>query len=119
MRQVLAARLKLPVEKVRVIAEHTGGGFGVKGWIWPHEVLAAAAARIAKRPVKLSLSRANLYSCLGYQPRIAHKVALAADAEGQLAVVRHDVVNLTTVTDDFVEFSTEPRSRSMPCRRCA
>jgi xanthine dehydrogenase YagR molybdenum-binding subunit len=104
---VLAARFRLPAERVRVIAQHTGGGFGTKGWVWPHEVLAAAAARIAGRPVRLALSRADLYSCLGYQPRIAQKVALGADASGRLTAVRHDVVNLTTVTDDFVEFATE------------
>jgi xanthine dehydrogenase YagR molybdenum-binding subunit len=107
VQQVLAARLRVPVERVRVIAQHTGGGFGGKGYIWPHEVLAASAARIVMRPVRLVLSRADLYSCLGYQPRMAQKVALGADASGRLTAVRHDVVNLTTVSDDFVEFATE------------
>ncbi len=104
---IVAARLALPAEQVRVIAQHTGGGFGLKGYIWPHEVLAAAAARIVGRPVKLVLSRANLYSCLGYQPRVAHHVTLGADPAGRLTAIVHDVVNLATVTDDFVEFSTE------------
>ena len=112
VRHVLAARFGLPVEKVRVIAQHTGGGFGGKGWVWPHEVLAAAAARIVGRPVKLVLSRANLYSCLGYQPRMAQKVMLGADGEGHLTAVQHDVVNVTSVSDDFVEFATEA-SRSL------
>jgi xanthine dehydrogenase YagR molybdenum-binding subunit len=107
VQQVLAVRLRVPVERVRVIAQHTGGGFGGKGYIWPHEVLAASAARIVMRPVRLVLSRADLYSCLGYQPRMAQKVALGADASGRLTAVRHDVVNLTTVSDDFVEFATE------------
>jgi xanthine dehydrogenase YagR molybdenum-binding subunit len=107
VQRVLAARFRLPADRVRVIAQHTGGGFGVKGWVWPHEVLAAAAARIAGRPVRLALSRADLYSCLGYQARVAQKVALGADASGRLTAVRHDVVNLTTVTDDFAEFATQ------------
>jgi xanthine dehydrogenase YagR molybdenum-binding subunit len=107
VQQVLAARFKMPVGKVRVISQHTGGGFGGKGWVWPHEVLAAAAARIAGRPVRLVLSRADLYSCLGYQPRIAHKVALGADGSGRLTAVMHDVINVTAMTDDFVEFATE------------
>jgi xanthine dehydrogenase YagR molybdenum-binding subunit len=116
VRHVLAARFGLPAEKVRVIAQHTGGGFGGKGWVWPHEVLAAAAARIVGRPVKLVLSRANLYSCLGYQPRIAQKVMLGADRDGRLAAVQHDVVNVTSVSDDFVEFATEA-SRSLYATR--
>jgi xanthine dehydrogenase YagR molybdenum-binding subunit len=107
VQQVLAARFKMPIGKVRVISQHTGGGFGGKGWVWPHEVLAAAAARIAGRPVRLVLSRAHLYSCLGYQPRIAHKVGLGADASGRLTAVMHDVINVTAMTDDFVEFATE------------
>ncbi|TIS56290.1 MAG: xanthine dehydrogenase family protein molybdopterin-binding subunit [Mesorhizobium sp.] len=107
VRQVLAARMNIPVEKVRVISRHTGGGFGGKGWIWPHQVLAAAAARITGRPVRLALSRANAYSCLGYQPRMAQKIVLAADRSGKLTAMQQDVVNLTTVTDDFVEFATE------------
>jgi xanthine dehydrogenase YagR molybdenum-binding subunit len=107
VRQVLATRLKLPVEKIRVIAQHTGGGFGAKGWVWPHEVLAAAAARLVGRPVKLVLSRANCYSCLGYQPRIAQRMELGVDAAARLRAVVHDVINITSISDDFVEFSTE------------
>jgi xanthine dehydrogenase YagR molybdenum-binding subunit len=107
VRQVIAKRLKLRIKNVRVIAQHTGGGFGSKGYTWPHEVLAAAAARISGRPVKLVLSRANLYSCLGYQPRIAQKVALGADAAGKLTAVIHEVINITAMSDDFVEFATE------------
>ena len=107
VRQVLAARLKLPAKNIRVIAQHTGGGFGAKGWVWPHEVLAAAAARLVGRPVKLVLSRANCYSCLGYQPRIAHRMELGADEAGRLRALVHDVINITSISDDFVEFSTE------------
>src|SRR4051812_17124530 len=103
----LAAWFGLKPDKVRVIAQHTGGGFGLKGFVWPHQVLAAAAARVAGRPVKLVLTRADVYSCLGYQPRIAQRVPLAADQSGALAAVHHDVVNLTTVSDDFAEFATE------------
>src|SRR5262249_11870973 len=42
VRSALAARLNVPIEKVRVIARHTGGGFGGKGFVWPHVVLTAA-----------------------------------------------------------------------------
>lgn len=107
VRAVLAKLFGMPDERVRVICPHTGGGFGVKGFVWPQVFLAAAAAKVARRPVKFALTRANLYSFLGYQPRIAQKIALGADAEGRLTVVTHDVINLTTVSDDFAEFATE------------
>src|SRR5205823_2460015 len=57
-RQVLAMAFGLPKEKVRVIAPHTGGVLGAKGFVWPHEVLAAQAAKIMGRPVRLQLTRA-------------------------------------------------------------
>ncbi len=107
LQKVLSGILNVPAEKIRVVAEYTGGGFGVKGWIWPHQILAAAASRIAGRPVKLVLSRANLYSTLGHQPRIAHEMKLGADSEGKLTAIAHDVVSVTNTTDDFVEFATE------------
>jgi xanthine dehydrogenase YagR molybdenum-binding subunit len=107
VRKVLAARLRVPVDRVRVIAHHTGGGFGVKGWVWPHEVLAAAAARIVGRPVRLVLRRADLYSCLGYQPRVVQRIALSADTAGRLLGIDHAVINTTSVSDDYVEYATE------------
>jgi xanthine dehydrogenase YagR molybdenum-binding subunit len=103
----LAALFGLSRERVRVIAKHTGGAFGAKGLIWPQDALAAFAAKIVGRPVRIVLSRANMYSFLGYQPRIVQKIALGADKTGALTAIAHDVVNLTSVTDDFIEFSTE------------
>lgn len=102
----IAGLLRVPADHVHVIAQHTGGGFGVKGWIWPQEVLAALAAKVAGRPVRLVLTRANLYSFLGYQPRVAQRVALGSDAQGRLAAIAHDAVSLTTVSDDYIEFAT-------------
>jgi len=96
----------MPAERVRVIAQHTGGGFGVKGWIWPHEALAALAAKVVGWPVRLVLTRANLYSFLGYQPRVVQRMTLGSDAQGRLATLEHDTVSLTTVSDDYIEFAT-------------
>lgn len=51
--QVMAAAFAIPKQNVRMISPHTGGGFGCKGHVWPHVVLAAAAAKVAGRPVRL------------------------------------------------------------------
>ena len=44
---VVSKAFGIDAANVRVVSPHTGGGFGGKGYIWPHEVLAAAAARVA------------------------------------------------------------------------
>ncbi len=75
---VVAEALKLKPEQVRVICPHTGGGFGAKGYVWPHQILTATAAKIVGRPVKIVLSRADMYANVGYQPRIVHTIALGA-----------------------------------------
>ena len=103
---VLSMALGLPIQNVRVICPHTGGGFGVKGYVWPHQILAAAAARIIRRPVKLVLSRAQMYTNVGYLPVTTQSISLGSDAKGRLSVLRHDVVNATSTGDDYVEFAT-------------
>lgn len=103
---MLAAVFKLPPENVRVLAPHTGGGFGCKGYVWPHELIAAAAAKVVGRPVKLVMTRADMYANVGYQPETHQQIMLAADADGHLLAVAHDSTNITAIDQDYVEFST-------------
>ncbi|HUZ65463.1 MAG TPA: xanthine dehydrogenase family protein molybdopterin-binding subunit [Acetobacteraceae bacterium] len=103
---VLAAVFGLPAESVRVICPHTGGGFGSKGYVWPYQILAAAAARVAGRAVKLVCRRSQMYDNVGYQPLIRQSVGIGTDAEGMLLGLRHEAANVTSITDDFVEFAT-------------
>jgi xanthine dehydrogenase YagR molybdenum-binding subunit len=98
-RQVLALAFGLPKEKVRVIAPHTGGGFGAKGYVWPHEILAAQAAKITGRPVRLQLTRAQMYSMVGHQPECRQTITLGASRDGQLTAMRHKAINTTSMTD--------------------
>ncbi|WP_454624192.1 xanthine dehydrogenase family protein molybdopterin-binding subunit [Bradyrhizobium cenepequi] len=105
--QMLAVALGLTPDQVRVICPHTGGGFGSKAFPKWHTLFAAAAARVADRPVKLVLSRAQMYTMTGYQPLIHHRIELGATPDGRLTALCHDVVNVTSSTEDFVEFATE------------
>ena len=43
-RSLVAQALQLDPARVRVVTEYVGGGFGCKGWVWPHQLLAALAA---------------------------------------------------------------------------
>jgi xanthine dehydrogenase YagR molybdenum-binding subunit len=104
---VLAAALGIKPECIRVIAPHTGGGFGSKGYVWPHQILAAAAARITGCPVKLHLRRFDQYACVGYQPWIRHHVLLGAATGGQLSAIDHDITNTCAIAETFVEAASE------------
>src|SRR5689334_10519881 len=57
VRDEVAEKLSLPKDRVRIITEHMGGGFGAKQVAWKHTVIAALLAKRAGRPVQLLLDR--------------------------------------------------------------
>lgn len=115
-RSVIAQMLDLPVEKVRVISPFVGGGFGCKGFIWPHSLLAALAAKKVGRPVKLEISRQQLVSACGHRPETLQTVALGASTDGQLRAIMHSSVSQTSTVD---EYSEEAANVSRYLYRCA
>ena len=64
--KLVSAVLGLPEEKINVLCEFLGGGFGGKSWSWPHTLLAALAAKVVNRPVRVQLTRAQMYSMAGH-----------------------------------------------------
>lgn len=89
----------IPEANIRQVSPHTGGGFGCKGYVWPHEILAAAAAKIAGRPVRLQLTRAQQYDQVGHQPECRQTMTLGATSKGALTAVRHEAINTTSISD--------------------
>lgn len=106
VRRIMAAAFGISEDQVRVLSQHTGGGFGVKGYVWPHEILAAQAARVMRRPVKLVLTRQQMYGMVGMQPQTTQRVRLGAAHDGRLVGIDHVASNVTGVTEDYVEFGT-------------
>jgi xanthine dehydrogenase YagR molybdenum-binding subunit len=86
----LATALGVPPGDVRVISPFVGGAFGSAGQTWPHQVLAAFAARVIKRPVKLSLNRRQMYSGIGYRPTSRQRLAVGATSDGKLVSMVHE-----------------------------
>jgi len=103
VRKRVAHVFGLDVRNVRVLSLYVGGGFGCKGSPWSHVVLAALAARAASRPVKLTLTRQQMFSLVGHRPRTIQRVRLSASRDGKLASVEHDVISQTSRFDEFVE----------------
>jgi xanthine dehydrogenase YagR molybdenum-binding subunit len=88
----LAGLFGLANDDVRVICPYLGGGFGSKGNTWPPVVLAAMAARTVGRPVKLVVTREQMFTSNGYRPPTVQRVRLGATSDGRLVSIRHDGV---------------------------
>lgn len=102
-RDTVAKTLGIPKENVRLICHFTGGGFGCKGSAWSHVPLAGMAARVVKRPVKLVLTRRQMYGPVGARPQTEQKIALGAKHDGTLTAVKHEVLSHTSRFEDFSE----------------
>jgi xanthine dehydrogenase YagR molybdenum-binding subunit len=92
-------------ENVRVIVDYVGGGFGCKGQTWSPVVLAAMAAKLVKRPVKLVVARPQMFGPVGARPRTHQKVSLGATRDGKLTAISHEVHAHTSVIEDYLESS--------------
>jgi len=102
-RDTIAAVLELDPARVRVISPHVGGGFGSKAITRPHAILAAVAARAVGRPVKVALTRQQMFALTGHRTPTIQHLELAADADGRLAAVAHDVIEHTATRTEFAE----------------
>jgi xanthine dehydrogenase YagR molybdenum-binding subunit len=102
-RQTIAKAFGLDETQVRVISPHVGGGFGSKGTPRPHVIVSAMAARLAGRPVKLAVTRQQMFTLTGYRTPTIQRIRLGADRNGQLIAIGHDVVEQTSKVAEFAE----------------
>ena len=84
----LAEAFGIDESQVRVTSPYVGGGFGGKT-LWQHHLLAAAASRLAGRPVRLALSREGVYRVVGGRTETEQRVAIGADADGTFTALIH------------------------------
>ncbi|TAJ83077.1 xanthine dehydrogenase family protein molybdopterin-binding subunit [Reyranella sp.] len=103
----LAKVFGLKPEQVRVLSPFVGGGFGGKS-LWSHQILAAAAAKLAGRPVRLMLSREGVYRLVGGRTPTVQRVALGATRDGRLAALIHTGVAAMTTHNNCPEQFTFP-----------
>lgn len=86
-----ARRWRLEPSRVRVVAEHVGGGFGAKVGLGTEAVAAAELARACGAPVRVALTRAEEMTDGGGRPATRTEIALLADEDGGLAALAMDV----------------------------
>ena len=102
----LATLFGIEPADVHVINPHVGGGFGSKGTPRPNVVLAAMAARVVDRPVKLALTRQHLFDLVGFRTPTIQRMRLGAEADGRLRSIWHDALEETATIEEFAEQST-------------
>ncbi len=99
----LAKVFGLDAGQVRVISPHVGGGFGAKGTPKPTAVLAALAARMVGRPVKVAATRQQMFAFLGYRTPTIQRLRLGADGDGTLTAISHEAIEQTSTVREFAE----------------
>jgi xanthine dehydrogenase YagR molybdenum-binding subunit len=87
VRDDLAVYFNLPTDRVRVITDYLGGGFGSKLGVGPEVIMAAQLARAAGAPVKIMLSRADEHVATGNRPSSHQHVRLGCDSAGRLTAI--------------------------------
>ena len=117
-RQVAAA-FGIPTDDVRVVSPFVGGAFGSALRAWVHVFIAALAARIVRRPVKVVLSRAQMFTVPGYRPYTVQKVALGATRDGTLTAIRHEGTAETSVYEEYTEALLNPTRFLYACPNVA
>ena len=100
----LAKLFSLDPASVRVRSEHVGGAFGSKG-VGPHQVAAVMATTLLHRPVRVVLTRRQMFSLVGFRSPTAQRIRLGADTDGRLRAFDHQALNLTSTVHEFVESS--------------
>ena len=115
VRTVVAAAFGIPEAAVRVHAPYLAGGFGSGLRAWQHVVLAALAARVAGRPVKVTLTRPEMFTGVGHRPRTVQRIRLGATRDGQLVAMDHEALQTVAMEDDNRDFVSSTTTVSYAC----
>jgi len=100
----VAGLFGLAPEQVRVVAEYIGGGFGSKATMSrPTAILAAMAAKAVGRPVKLALTRQQMFALVSYRPPSIQRVRIGADDAGRFTAIDHEAITQTSRIHEYVD----------------
>jgi xanthine dehydrogenase YagR molybdenum-binding subunit len=103
LQRIVANAFGLPQENVRIICPFIGGAFGSKGFQWSHTLLAAAAAKLVQRPVKVTLTRPQMFDSAGQRARTQQRFSIGTDQNGKLVALRHATTTHSSPTHEYTE----------------
>ena len=87
VRAAIAGILGVPEERIRVMAPEIGGGFGIKGHVYPEDVLIPAVARHLRRPVKWVETRSEHLLTAAADRDQHHDARIGLRADGSIAAI--------------------------------
>lgn len=93
----------LPEAAVQVYAPFVGGGFGSALRTWPHVIAALIGAKKVGKPLKVVLTRDQMFTMVGYRPRTEQKISLGATGDGKLISISHEAFAQTSSYEEFTE----------------
>jgi len=114
-RKEIAHVFGMPEARIRVISPFVGGAFGSALRTWPHVTLAAIAARQVGRPVRLELTRRQLYTSVGFRPHTQQRISLGAGRDGRLAAILHEAVAQVAAYEEYAEATLSPTQHIYAC----
>lgn len=103
LQKIVANAFGLPLDNVRIVCPFVGGAFGSKGFQWSHTLLAAAAAQLVQRPVKLTFTRPQMFDSAGQRARTQQKFSMGASRDGKLIALRHATTTHASPVSGWVE----------------
>ena len=115
VRDSLAATFGIDPVGVRVLVPFVGGAFGAGLRVWPHVILAALAARVTKRPVKLVLTRAQMFTSVGHRPNTIQQLSIGASRDGQLTAIEHVSRSSIGMADELINLITHGTPSAYAC----
>lgn len=99
----IANVFKIPQEKILVKSEFVGGGFGMALRTWPVEIATIMASKQVKKPVKLVITRDQMFTMVGNRPSAYQKVGLGATKDGKITGITHTAFGQTATYENFTE----------------
>jgi xanthine dehydrogenase YagR molybdenum-binding subunit len=102
-RAAFADYFGIPPENILIRTPFIGGGFGSKAILAGPQILCILAARMLRRPVKLVLTRSQMFGPVGHRGQTRQRLRMGMDADGRLTALAHDAIVATSSFDDFLE----------------
>lgn len=99
----IASTFKIPAENIQVNSQFVGGGFGMALRTWPLEIAAVMASKQLKKPVKLVITRDQMFTMVGNRPASHQKIGLGANKDGKITGITHVAFGQGATYENFTE----------------